>query len=157
MSHQCLSMTRGFEGNHVIPVRTHQHLKMKKKIVYSQLKSREKSHAMGRKKRTKTRQSKKSYEILFVCFNYFSVCLSCLVAYYDEPIDGKFTNGERELRERKKKGPIGSTETGSIRYGEKTFPGSRRVLLLVLTEFTRLVEPKCLYGETFTTLGGPPF
>ena len=148
---------------------------------------------MRRKKRTKTRQSKKSYEtclfVLIACLLVLSWCtisgadpgfflgggapVSCSTstpinhivlfycripvvlekrksshggkgggahplhppprsapAYYDEPIDGKFTNGERELRERKKKGPIGSTETGSIRYGEKISPGSRRVPLL---------------------------
>ena len=69
-------------------------------------------------------------------------------AYYDEPIDGKFTNGERELRERKKKGPIGSTETGSIRYGEKISPGSRRVPLLaestLVCVYMRLkIKPLC--------------
>ena len=69
-------MTQGFEGNHVIPVRTHQHLKTKKKIVYSRLKSREKSHDMGRKKRTKTQQSKKSYETcLFVLITLVFACL----------------------------------------------------------------------------------
>ena len=50
-------MTRGFEGNHVILVRTHQDLKMVKKIVYSQKKCREKFHMMGRKKRSETRQT----------------------------------------------------------------------------------------------------
>ena len=57
MSHQCLSRTRGFEGNHVILVRTHQDLKTVKKIVYSQKKCQEKFHMMGRKKRSETRQT----------------------------------------------------------------------------------------------------
>ena len=40
---------------------------------------------------------------LFVCFNYSSVCLSCLGAsYYDEPIDDKFINGERERKKEKR-------------------------------------------------------
>ena len=57
-SHQYLNKTRGFEGSHVILVRTHQDLKMVKKIVYSPKKCREKFHVMGRKKRSETRQTR---------------------------------------------------------------------------------------------------
>ena len=53
-----MNKTRGFEGSHVILVRTHQDLKMVKKIVYSQKKCREKFHVMGGKKRSETRQAR---------------------------------------------------------------------------------------------------
>ena len=42
----------------MILVRTHQDLKMVKKIVYSQKKCREKFHVMGQKKRSETRQTR---------------------------------------------------------------------------------------------------
>ena len=96
-------MTRGFEGNHVIPVRTHQHLKMKKKIVYSQLKSREKSHAMGRKKRTKTRQSKKSYETsLFVLITLVFACLVLVHIMMSQLMASLQMERESSEKERKK-------------------------------------------------------
>ena len=42
----------------MILVRTHQDLKMVKKIVYSQKKCRKKFHEMGQKKRSETRQTR---------------------------------------------------------------------------------------------------
>ena len=96
MSHQCLNKTRGFESSHVILVRIHQHLKMIKKIVCSQLKFREKSHAMGRKKKhwNSTNKGKDHLNLweLFVCL------------FVGEPINGKFINGEREREREREKG-----------------------------------------------------
>ena len=118
MSHQCLNKTRGFESSHVILVRIHQHLKMIKKIVCSQLKFRGKSHAMGRKKKhwNSTNKGKDHLNLweLFVCL------------FVGEPINGKFINGERE-REREKEGK-GEREKERERERKKE-RGTKSVLL----------------------------